>query len=136
MIQSIQNPRIKNLVVYNQAKKVIAKTTVFYNHDYLLGNNIEVSKQFQESLKVSKEDKIAVLEAFKRGLLAQKDYLEANGMDIKYIRIGLGHNGLLDIIKEDKMPVIKNYLLPNYRFDGYMGDANNYCDGQVQIYKK
>ena len=76
MLQSIQNPRIKNLVVYNQAKKVIAKTTVFYNHDYLLGNNIEVCKQFQESIKVRKEDKIAVLEAFKRGLLAHKDYIE------------------------------------------------------------
>ncbi|MEG2600314.1 MAG: leucine-rich repeat domain-containing protein [Bacilli bacterium] len=128
MIQSVINPRIKNLVIFNK-NNIIAKSTAFYNNDYILFNNIEVSKSFKGSRE-------SILEAILRGVESQIDAMKNKDIPISEVRIGMRRNDLKEVIIDYGYQIIKDELLNNYKFKNYEGDANNKEDGQALILTK
>lgn len=128
MVQSMTNPNIKNLVIYKGAE-VVAKSTAFYNQDYILCNNIEVSESY--TLKYNDADKKELLNVFSKAITEQSKLLDVNES-----RVGLLRNDLLKQIVESDFEILHNQLLSNYRFNNYEGDANDPMFGQALIYKK
>ena len=135
MIQSMTNPNLRNLVVFKD-NEVIAKSTAFYNNNYILCNNIEVSSKYYNDKSMGYEDKKALFEAIRKGLIDQARQIEENGNKVDEIRIGMCRNDLGYIIEKERYQIIKNELLANYQFNHYQGDANNKAFGQAIIYKK
>ena len=135
MIQSMTNPNLRNLVVFKD-NEVIAKSTAFYNNNYILCNNIEVSSKYYNDKSMGYEDKKALFEAIRKGLIDQARQMEENGNKVDEIRIGMCRNDLGYIIEKERYQIIKNELLANYQFNHYQGDANNKAFGQAIIYKK
>ena len=130
MIQSMTNPNFKNLVVYN-GSEVLAKTTAFYNNDYILCNNIEVSRSYLESSKTSYDDLeklcLTIIEALT---------IQAKKLGVSEVRIGMLRNDLNSFILDLGINVERRRLLDNYNFKNYEGDANNAFYGQAIVYKK
>ena len=128
MIQSMTNPNFKNLVVY-KGSEVVAKTTAFYNNNYILCNNIEVSDAY--NLKAASNDKTKLLNVFIKALKKQAELLK-----VDEVRVGMLRNDLIRQILEAKYDIERDELLSNYKFKNYMGDANDPIFGQAIIYKK
>ena len=70
MVQSMVNPKIKNLVVY-KGSEIIAKTTVYKNNDYLLCNNIEIKDSIMFSDKTTDDMLNEILDVIIKGLYSQ-----------------------------------------------------------------
>lgn len=135
MIQSVINPKIKNIIIYDKMKKIIGKTTAFYNPDgkYILCNNIVMSNRFRESKKTTIEDEIDALDAIIRALTDQMNEMNKHGIEVNEIRIGMRISDLIKAIEIKKLKIIKNDLLKNYNYNNFEGDANDKMYGQVII---
>ena len=118
MTQSVVNPRIKNLVI-KKNDKIVAKSTAYYNEDYILCNNIEVKRSFH--------NKNGMFEVFVEALTEQ-----ARHLNIEKVNIGLINNDLLMEIENSDYKIINKDLLKNYKYSKYLGDA--YYE-QVKILK-
>ena len=130
MIQSMTNPNIKNLVIYKN-DKIIAKTTAFYNNDYILCNNIEVAHTFLENKNTSRKDLNELTLLIITALTKQAEYLNVNE-----VRIGLLRNDLQEYLECLAIYVEHRDLFENYKFKDYEGDANNIVYGQASVYIK
>lgn len=121
LIQNIKNPCIKTMVI-SYMGKIVGKTTAYYNSNYLLFNNIEISNQFMNNLKITSKEKIKLLKTIILGIKKQVDIMNKKGFKIENIRIGMGHN---DLEKELKMfyKIETNNLYQNYEYDGYEPDT-------------
>ena len=128
MVQSMTNPNFKNLVIY-KGSEVVAKSTAFYNNDYILCNNIEIADAYDK--KASSRDKALLLSAYIKAIKKQAELTNVNE-----VRVGLLRNDLLRQIIEAKYDIERNQMLSNYKFKNYMGDANDPIFGQAIIYKK
>jgi rubrerythrin len=135
MIQSMTNPNFKNLVIY-KGSEVVAKSTAFYNNNYILCNNIEVSDKYMKNKNNKLDEKRKLLEMIVKGLKDQAEAMNQNGNNVDEIRIGMSRNDLNYIIEFEQYNIEKNNLLKNYEFKRYQGDANNKAFGQAIIYKK
>ena len=135
MIQSMTNPNFKNLVIY-KGSEVVAKSTAFYNDNYILCNNIEVSDKYMKNKNNMLDEKRKLLEMIVKGLKDQAEAMNQNGNNVDEIRIGMSRNDLNYIIEFEQYNIEKNNLLKNYEFKRYQGDANNKAFGQAIIYKK
>lgn len=109
MIQSIVNPKIKNLVIKKDGK-IVGKTTVYFNDTYLLCNNIEMKSNFNENKEA--------LSLIRNALIEQANHLEVNS-----VNIGLENNDLINEINESDLEIIRKNLLKNYNYLNYSGDA-------------
>lgn len=130
MIQSMINPAIKNLIIYDSMKNVIAKSTAFYNieKNYIIFNNVEIKNGF-----IKHKDKLNELyEALIRGIKDQVKAMEDNGYKVEDIRIGMSNNDLNEIILKKKLKILHSNLLKNYSYKNYEGDANK-SEGQAVI---
>ena len=128
MIQSMVNPNLRNLVIY-KGNEVVAKTTAYYNQDYILCNNIEVSDKFMHNYELS--DREELFKVVLEGLTVQAKYL-----DVNEVRIGMLRNDLNRAIYELNIEIKHDKLLDNCKFNNYAGDANDPMFGQALIYKK
>lgn len=138
MIQSMINPCIKNLVIYGSANNIIGKATAYYNKEkeYLLFNNIEISKSFRESKKTTEEEKREVLNTILRGIYKQIEQMEKKGYKVNQIRIGMRENDLKKEILDFNIKIDHTDLLENYPYKNYDGDANDKREGQAVIKRK
>jgi hypothetical protein len=127
------NPNFKNLVIY-KGSEVVAKSTAFYNNDYILCNNIEVSDKYMQNNRLAEKRKL--LEMVVKGLKDQANEMNKQGKAVNEIRVGMCRNDLNDVIEFENYNIVKNNLLENYEFHHYQGDANNKAFGQAIIYKK
>ena len=125
MVQSMVNPKIKNLVVY-KGSEIIGKTTVYKNNDYLLCNNIEIKDSIMFSDKTTDDMLNEILDVIIKGLYSQLNN------EINYISIGLGNNDLEEQVVKKAIQILTYNGFPNYKYDGYRGDAKE----QALIYKK
>ena len=75
------NPNFKNLVIY-KGSEVVAKSTAFYNNDYILCNNIEVSDAYEK--KASSRDKALLLRVYIKAIQKQAELLQLE-TSIEYI---------------------------------------------------
>lgn len=125
MVQSMINPKIKNLVIY-KGSEIIGKTTVYKNNDYLLCNNIEIKDSVMFSDNTTDEMLNEILDVVIKGLYSQLNN------EINYISIGLGNNDLEKQVVEKAIHILTNNGFPNYNYEGYRGDAKE----QALIYKK
>lgn len=127
MVQSIINPKIKNLVIYKN-NDIIGKATAFYNNDYILFNNIEIKEQknidYQEALKW-----------FLKGINDQINVMKSKGIIINECRIGMARNDLSEVIIPN-FEVNKDTMLANFNYRGYNGDANDKNYGQAIVYRR
>jgi hypothetical protein len=130
MIQSMINPNIKNLVIYNK-DKLVAKTTAFYNNDYILCNNIEVAHTFLQSSKTTNDDLEKLCEIILEALK-----LQAEELNVSEVRIGMLRNDLAENLTKLALKIEHKYLLNNYKYKNYDGDANDREAGQAIVYKK
>ena len=135
MIQSMINPNFKNLVIY-KGSEVVAKSTAFYNNNYILCNNIEVSDKYMSNKNNKLEDKKELLKMIVKGLKDQAEAMNQNGNKVDEIRIGMTRNDLNYVLEFENYKIEKDNLLENYEFNHYQGDANNKAFGQAIIYKK
>jgi hypothetical protein len=128
MIQSMTNPNFKNLVIYKN-DKIIAKTTAFYNNNYILCNNIEVAHTFLENKNTQRKDLEELTNLIIEALSKQAQYL---GVD--EVRIGLLRNDLKECLECLAIYIEHHNLFANYNFKDYEGDANNHTYGQASVY--
>lgn len=126
MIQSVTNPKIKNLVIY-KGNEILAKATAFYNDGYILFNNIEVKEK-------KNVDKKTLLKWFLKGVGAQIKDMQEKGIIIDECRIGMANNDLSDMLINE-FDIEKNNMLANFNYKGYNGDANDKNYGQAIIYR-
>lgn len=126
MIQSIVNPKIKNLVIYDSMRNVIAKSTAFYNEEkrYLLFNNVEISHRFMNNKNTKTKDFEELYEALIRGIEDQMECMKQKGYIIENVRIGMARNDLSETIIRRKNEVKHSEFLMNYDYNNYGGDAN------------
>lgn len=126
MIQSIVNPNIKNLVIYDSMRNVIAKSTAFYNDEkrYLLFNNVEISHRFMNNKNTKTKDFEELYEALIRGIEDQIECMEEKGYVVENVRIGMARNDLSDTIIRRRNEVKHSDFLMNYAYANYGGDAN------------
>ena len=127
MVQSIINPKIKNLVVYKN-DEIIGKATAFYNDGYILFNNIEIKEQ-------KNIDEKSVLKWFLNGIKDQIKEMNYKGIIINECRIGMARNDLSDVIISE-FNIDKNNMLANFNYKGYNGDANDKNYGQAIVYRR
>ena len=130
MIQSMINPNFKNLVIYNN-NEIIAKSTAFYNENYILCNNIEVSRSYLESGKTSYKELMNLCLTIIEALTIQAKKLNADE-----VRIGMLRNDLNSFINDLNMQIERRSMLKNYKFENYDGDANDMYYGQAIVYTK
>ena len=125
MIQSMLNPNIKTLVLFDSNDRIIGKTTAYYNEKdrYMLFNNIEIRNGYNASFKE--------LEVIIEAILKQKQLFELKGYEINDIRIGMKNNDLEQMIK-NVFEIEMTKLLKNYNYINYEGDANNF-QGQAIV---
>lgn len=138
MVQSMINPNIKNLIIYDSMRNVVGKTTVFYNYNqkYILFNNIEIKRSFLDSDKTDITLKKEVLKAIKRGIDDQIASMLERGYPVDDIRIGMKNNDLEDAIVDSGIEIIHTKFLENYLFNGYIGDVSDEEKGQAIIKRK
>lgn len=136
MRQSMINPDIANLIIYDENNQVIGKATAYYNRrkKYILFNNIEtkVIKTYRNKSEVQRKKEC--LEAIIRGVNDAVSELKRQGKEVTEVRIGMKKNDLGDTILEEEIP-ISHKLLNNYDWFDYEGDANDINLGQAIIYK-
>lgn len=136
MRQSMINPDIANLIIYDENNQVIGKATAYYNRrkKYILFNNIEtkVIKTYRNKSEVQR--KKDCLDAIIRGVNDAVSELKRQGKEVTEVRIGMKKNDLGDTILEEEIP-ISNKLLNNYDWFDYEGDANDINLGQAIVYK-
>lgn len=135
MIQSMINPSIKNLVIYDSMRNVIAKSTAFYNEEkrYLLFNNVEIKKGFMYSKRRKEEDFDEILDSIIRGIKDQIKSMKEKGYIVDDVRIGMARNDLKDAIIRKRLQIKHSKLLNNYPYNNYEGDANDIKEGQAII---
>lgn len=133
MIQSMLNPNIKNLIIYDLSKRILAKATAYYNFNgnYMLINSIAISESFM--LKSKEEDKEKLLDIILKGLQSQIDSMRNDNVPVNEIRIRMLKNSLEKTIQKRHFPVEKNNLLLNYAFHNYDGNASDSSYGQAII---
>lgn len=134
MRQSMINPDIANLIIYDENNQVLGKATAYYNSSkkYILFNNAEV--KVTKELKNSKERRREILNTLLRAVDDLTKAFKKNNVNINEVRIGMGHNDLALAIKEAKIEIELDDLFDNYHYDGYIGDANGE-EGQAILYK-
>ena len=126
MVQSMTNPKIKNLVIY-KGTEIIGKTTVYKNNDYLLCNNIEIKDAIMYNKHTNNEVLEEILDVIIKGLYSQLTE------DVNYISIGLGNNDLKEQIINKAITIYyENEGFEGYTFDKYSGDSSE----QALIYRK
>lgn len=79
MVQSMINPNIKNLIIYDSMRNVVGKTTAFYNYNqkYILFNNIEIKRSFLDSDKTDITLKKEVLKAIKSSSIHGRTWISS-----------------------------------------------------------
>lgn len=124
MIQSMLNPAIKTLVLYDN-DKVIGKATAYYNEKqcYLIFNNVEIRNGYNPSINV--------FNAIIKAIELQVELLEEKGYSVVETRIGMKNNNLKELIK-DNLKIEQTKLLKNYQYNNYDGDANS-LEGQAIV---
>ena len=138
MIQSIVNPNIKNLVIYDSMRNVIAKSTAFYNEEkrYLLFNNVEISHRFINNKYTKTEDFEELYSALIRGIEDQIDCMNKKGYKVENVRIGMARNDLTETIKRNGIRIKHSELLDNYDYNNYAGDAHLMGQAVIKIKSK
>lgn len=136
MIQSMINPNIANLILYDENNNVIGKATAYYNRKkkYILFNNAETKEITTKGLKSEKQRKKECLEALIRGTLDAVKALREKGENVTEVRIGMLKNDLKEAIKEYGLE-ISHELLEAYNWKNYDGDASDKKEGQAILYK-
>lgn len=135
MIKSMTKHNIKNLVIYDSMKKIVGKSTAYYNREqkYIIFNNIEIKQKFLESKKTTANEKKEVLKTILRGIKDQIKSMQENGIEVKDVRIGMRNNDLEQEIKNEGIEIVYKDLLQNCHFGKYAGDANDEEKGQAII---
>lgn len=138
MIQSIVNPNIKNLVIYDSMRNVIAKSTAFYNEEkrYLLFNNVEISHRFINNKYTKTKDFEELYAALIRGIEDQIDCMNEKGYKVENVRIGMARNDLTETIKRNGIRIKHSELLDNYDYNNYAGDAHLMGQAVIKIKSK
>lgn len=136
MRQSMINPDVVNLIIYDGNKKVIGKATAYFNKNkkYILFNSAVLKRFTSKDLKSEEKRKKDCLKAILR---ATKDVvlkLKSQGVNINEVRIGMTRNDLSETINKFKLDIILDDLLYNYDYKGYEGDANG-LEGQAILYR-
>lgn len=136
MRQSMINPDIANLIIYDENNQVMGKATAYYNRKgkYILFNNAETKEIASKGLKSTKQREKECLEALIRGAMDAVKALKERGEDIKEVRIGMLRNDLANVIEEYGLE-ISYELLQSYNWKDYAGDASDTARGQAIIYK-
>lgn len=134
MIQSMINPDIANLIIYDENKQVLGKATAYFNKEkkYILFNNAEM--KVTKELKNSKERRKELLSAILRAVNDVTKEFKKQGININEVRMGMERNDLEEAIKEAKLEIELNNLFANYSYKNYAGDANG-NEGQAVLYK-
>lgn len=123
LLESIFNPNIKSLAIYNKDNDIVGKATAYLNDDYILFNSLE-----SDSLI----DRDQIKDALIRGTFDQIDALEHKGIIINHVRVGLDNSNF--IFNKGNIEIIKENLLDNYQYGkDYKGDG---VDVQGIIYKR
>lgn len=120
LVQSIINPQIKTMIITHN-NKIIGKTTAYYNKNYLLFNNIEISNQFLN--KATKKEKEQTLKVILIGINEQIKIMNKKNYNIENVRIGMRNNDLEEEIKK-YFKIEKINLYENYEYKNYDSDAN------------
>lgn len=138
MIQSIVNPNIKNLVIYDSMRNVIAKSTAFYNEEkrYLLFNNVEISHRFINNKYTKTKDFEELYSALIRGIEDQIDCMNEKGYKVENVRIGMARNDLTETINRNGIRIKHSELLDNYDYHNYAGDAHLMGQAVIKIKSK
>lgn len=137
MIQSVINPNIVNLILYDENNYIVGKSTAYINKDkkYILFNNIETKELGTKGLKSAKQRKIECLQSFLRAVNDLVKKMKEENIDISQVSVGMGVNDLKETIIEYGLEVVYSDLLENFSYNGYPGDANNPEHGQAILYK-
>lgn len=135
MIQSMINPSVKNLVIYDGMQNIIGKSTAYYNmkEKYIVFNNIEMQEKFIENKKTTAKQKKEVLEAILRGIKDQIKSMQEKGYEVIDVRMGMLRNDLKEEILAKKIKIVHKNLLKNYNYKDYAGDANDEIEGQAIV---
>lgn len=135
MRQSLINKDIANLIIYDENKKIIGKATAYYNKDkkYILFNNAVLKNLDTKDLKTKNKIETDSLKAILRATSDVMDELKKKGVNISDVRVGMTKNSLSNSINDMNLNIELDDLLPNYNFNGYYGDANNF-EGQAVLY--
>lgn len=133
MIQSMVNPQIKNLIIYDGIKNVIGKSTAFYHLQgkYIIFNNIEIADR---AVKLNQDKKI--FDAILRGIYDQITAMREKGHEVNEVRIGTRINKLAQEIERRNLKIEQENLLANYNYKNYNDysvDDNHKHSGQVII---
>ena len=133
MRQSLINPNITNLVIYDENDKIVGKATSYFNPDekYILFNNVETKQIGSKGLKSASERKEKLLEAILRACIDVIKAFKDKGISIKEIGVGMNANDLKDEL-EKSFKIKSDNLLKQYYWDGYRGDA---ASEQAVLYK-
>lgn len=129
--QSMTNPCVKTLVIYNGIRKIVAKSTCFYNlsNHTIVFNAIEASKSFV--FNSSNDDKKEVILAFLRGIKEQIKAMNECNLDVREVRMEIGYSRLKESLLDMGFPITFNRL-PNYKYK----DLDEESIYQVVLYKK
>jgi len=133
MINSVVNPNIQNLILFDEHKNIIGKSTAYYNEDenYILFNNVEVNKNY---LGIANEKKILL--ALKRAINDQVKALE-KVRPLQKVSVGMKFNDIHEAIKAEHKVIKKpEEFLKNFEYERYNGDANDTAYGQAMLYKR
>ena len=135
MIQSMINPDIANLILYDENNNIIGKATAYYNRSkkYILFNTAETKSITSKGLKSEKQRQKECLEALIRGAMDAVCALKERGEDISEVRIGMVRNDLENAIREYGLEISYD-LLDAYNWNDYAGDASDVSAGQAIIY--
>ena len=136
MRQSMINPDIANLIIYDENNQVMGKATAYYNRKekYILFNNAETKGITSKGLKSEKQRQKECLEALIRGTMDAVNVLKERGEDVNEVRIGMLRNDLANVIEKYGLE-ISYELLQSYNWKDYDGDASDADKGQAIIYK-
>ena len=136
MRQSMINPDIVNLILYDENNNIIGKATAYYNRKkkYILFNNVEAKPITAHGLKSAEARQKECLEALIRGVTDVVKALKERGEDISEVRAGMLRNDLAHAIKDYGLEISYD-LLEAYNWKGYSGDASDVDSGQAIIYK-
>lgn len=137
MIQSMINPDIANLIIYDENNMVIGKATAYYNRKekYILFNNAETKAITTKGLRSEKQRQKECLEALLRGTMDVINLLREKGEYISEVRVGMLRNDLKNAIEEYGIEIEHNKLLEAYNWKDYNGDASSKKEGQAVFYK-
>ena len=134
MVQSMINPQIKNLIIYDNLGRIIGKSTAFYNlnEQYILFNNAEISQKFIDTKSI--EEKIAVLHTIIEASICQVEKLSQKSLKVSEVRMGMDRNDLKKAILKEGLPILYDELLANYPYKEYIDSVKD--KSQAIILKK